>query len=278
MANFLLAIVLYTALLTTFGDEVRPPLVTSVIAGSAAEKAGFKPGDVILQANGKNINTFDDLQRYVAVRGDVDITFDVERNGAPITLMARPETVEQTDRIAGAQKVGRLGLGSDPGREQIRRVRYNLIEAVPVSVARTWDVLETTVYYLSRLVRGQVSAEQLGGPIRIAQASGAVAQAGGEGAPNLGWWLLGALVGLLSLSAVLSISIGFMNLLPIPVLDGGHLLFYAFEAVARRPLDARVQAAGYRVGLALLMAFMLFATWNDLQRLSVFKFIGGLFS
>jgi regulator of sigma E protease len=169
-------------------------------------------------------------------------------------------------------------LGSDPGREQIRSVRYNLIEAVPVSVARTWDVLETTVYYLSRLVRGQVSAEQLGGPIRIAQASGAVAQAGGEGAPNLGWWLLGALVGLLSLSAVLSISIGFMNLLPIPVLDGGHLLFYAFEAVARRPLDARVQAAGYRVGLALLMAFMLFATWNDLQRLSVFKFIGGLFS
>ena len=278
IANFLLAIALFAALLSTVGETTRPPLVTGVAAGSAAERAGFKPGDVIVKANGRNINTFQDLQRYVTVRGDVVIKFEIERNGAPLNLEATPVTVEQTDEIAGAQKVGRLGLESNPGRDQIRHTRYNVIEAIPIGAARTWEVLDTTVYYLGRLVRGQVSAEQLGGPIRIAQASGAVAQAGADGAPDLGYQLLGSFVALLGLAAVLSVSIGFMNLLPIPVLDGGHLLFYAFEAVARRPLDARVQAAGYRVGLALLMAFMLFATWNDLQRLSVFKFIGGLFS
>src|SRR5690606_349044 len=112
-----------------------------------------------------------------------------------------------------------------------------------------------------------------GGPIRIAQASGAVAEVSTEGAPNVPTMLLGALVGLLGLTAILSVSVGFMNLLPIPVLDGGHLLFYAYEAVARRPLSGSIQAAGYRVGLALLLGFMLFATWNDLQRLRVFNFL-----
>lgn len=212
------------------------------------------------------------------VRGGVPIRFEVTRDSATVTLVATPTTVVDIDEIAGSQKVGRLGLSNQARADQIQRKRYNLIEAIPAGAARTWEVLDTTVYYLGRLVRGQVSAEQLGGPIRIAQASGAVAQAGAQGAPDLGYRLLGAFVALLGLAAVLSVSIGFMNLLPIPVLDGGHLLFYAYEAVTRRPLDARVQAAGYRVGLALLMAFMLFATWNDLQRLRVFKFIGGLFS
>jgi regulator of sigma E protease len=218
------------------------------------------------------------LERYVVVRGGVPIQFEVERGSVTLTLTATPKTVDDIDEVGGNQKVGRLGLANNATADQIQRKRYGLIEAIPEGAQRTWEVLDTTVYYLGRLVRGQVSAEQLGGPIRIAQASGAVAQAGAEGAPDLGYRLLGAFVALLGLAAVLSVSIGFMNLLPIPVLDGGHLLFYAYEAVTRRPLDARVQAAGYRVGLALLMAFMLFATWNDLQRLRVFKFIGGLFS
>jgi regulator of sigma E protease len=277
-ANFLLASVIYTVLLSTVGETTRAPLVTGVRAGSAAEKAGFKAGDMVVLADGRKISTFQDLERYVTVRGEVPIRFEVERNGAPFTIEATPTTIETTDEISGKQKVGRLGLENNPTREQIHHKRYSVIEAIPAGAARTWEVLDTTVFYLGRLVRGQVSAEQLGGPIRIAQASGAIAQAGAEGAPNLGYQLLGSFVSLLGLAAVLSVSIGFMNLLPIPVLDGGHLLFYAFEAVVRRPLDARVQAAGYRVGLAWLMAFMLFATWNDLQRLRVFKFLGGLFS
>ena len=163
-----------------------------------------------------------------------------------------------------------------PGDLQIRR--YGPVQALVGGVDRTANVLETTVYYLGRLVRGQESADQLGGPLRIAQASGQVAQAGAEGAPDAGLKFLGSFVALLELAAVLSVGIGFMNLLPVPVLDGGHLLFYAYEAVARRPLAARVQAAGYRVGLALLLGLMLFATWNDLQQLRVFKILGGLLS
>ncbi len=186
--------------------------------------------------------------------------------------------VRDVDPTGGSQEVGRLGVSSQVTAADVVRTRYNPVESVVVGARKTWEVLDTTVYYLGRLVTGQVSAEQLGGPIRIAQASGAVAQAGAQGAPDFGFMLLGAFVSLLGLAAVLSVSIGFMNLLPIPVLDGGHLLFYAYEAVARRPLGAKVQAAGYRVGLALLLGFMLFATWNDLQRLRVFQFLGGLFS
>lgn len=278
IANFILASALFTVLLMSVGETTRTPYVSAVQPGSAAERAGFKPGDVITRADNRKINSFQDLERYVVVRGGVPIRFEVTRGGASVTLVATPTTVVDVDEVAGSQKVGRLGLANQARADQIQRKRYSLIEAIPAGAARTWEVLDTTVYYLGRLVRGQVSAEQLGGPIRIAQASGAVAQAGAEGAPDLGYRLLGSFVALLGLAAVLSVSIGFMNLLPIPVLDGGHLLFYAYEAVTRRPLDARVQAAGYRVGLALLMAFMLFATWNDLQRLRVFKFIGGLFS
>jgi regulator of sigma E protease len=278
LANFALAIVLFAVLLGTVGETTSKPVVTTMVAGSAAEAAGFKAGDVVLKADNRNINSFQDLERYVSVRGNVSIDFVVDRSGREVALTATPRVTETIDRIAGAQKVGRLGLSSQPTADQVVRKRYSPLEAIPAGAVRTWEVLDTTVYYLGRLMRGQVSAEQLGGPIRIAQASGAVAQAGAEGAPNLGFWILGSSVALLGLAAVLSVSIGFMNLLPIPVLDGGHLLFYAYEAITRKPLDARLQAAGYRVGLALLMGFMLFATWNDLQRLRVFKFLGGLFS
>ena len=278
IANFVLATVLFAVLLMTVGEVTRDPIVTGVQPGSVAERAGFMVGDKVVRADSHRISTFEDLQRYVTVRGDVPIEFLVDRGKLRIMLTAVPATTQTVDEIAGPQKVGRLGLQSDPTPDQIHRIRYSPLAAIPAGAARTWEVLDTTVYYLGRLVRGQVSAEQLGGPIRIAQASGAVAHAGAEGAPDLGYRILGALVALLGLAAVLSVSIGFMNLLPIPVLDGGHLLFYAYEAVTRKPLDARLQAAGYRVGLALLRGFMLFATWNDLQRLRVFKFLGGLFS
>jgi regulator of sigma E protease len=152
------------------------------------------------------------------------------------------------------------------------------VEALSKGVDRTWRVLTTSVYAIGRMVTGQMSAEQLNGPLGIAQMSGQIAKAGAEAAPDLEHKILYVGANLLALAAVLSVGIGFMNLLPIPVLDGGHLVFYAYEAVARRPLTASVQAFGYRVGLALVLALMLFATWNDLQRLQVFQFVGGLFS
>lgn len=278
IANFLLAIALFAVLLSAIGEVVRPARVSGVSPDSPAERAGFLAGDLVTKTDGRRIQSFEDLQRYVMLRANVSIDFTVERAGAEQVLTATPDERVMTDPIAGEQEVGVLGLESQPLPGDVRRVRYNPVEALGAGAVRTWEVLDTTVFYLGRLVQGQVSADQLGGPIRIAQASGAVAQVASEGAPDGATGLLAAFVGLLGLTAILSVSIGFMNLLPVPVLDGGHLLFYAYEAVARRPLGGRIQAAGYRVGLALLLGFMLFATWNDLQRLRVFNFLGRLFS
>jgi regulator of sigma E protease len=158
------------------------------------------------------------------------------------------------------------------------RVRLPLHEAVLGGVRETWQVLDTSLTYLGRIVTGRESGDQLSGPLGIAKASGDIAAAGAEGGRTTQQKLLGSLLGMVGLTAILSVGIGFLNLLPVPILDGGHLAFYAYEAVARRPVSARLQAASYRVGLALLLCLMLFVTWNDLQRLQVFRFIGGLFS
>ena len=277
-ANFILAIVLFAILLMSVGETVIPARVAAVEADSPAARAGFVVDDVIVRANGQKIENFFDLQQIIAVRSNAPTAFVVDRGGQLVTLNATPERRIRPDGMGGEQKIGVLGISSPAqmGERTVRR--YGPLEAVAGGVERTWRVLSTTVYYLGRVVTGRESADQLGGPLRIAQASGQVAQSGAQGAPDLGSMLLGSGVALLGLTAVLSVGIGFMNLLPVPILDGGHLLFYAYEAVARRPLAAKVQAAGYRVGLALLLGLMLFATWNDLQQLRVFKFLGGLFS
>ena len=278
LANFVLAIVLFAVLLMSVGETVIPARVAAVQPDSPAARAGFAVDDIVVQANGQDIDNFFDLQQIIAVRSNAPTSFVVDRGGQLVSLTATPERRLVSDRMGGEQKIGVLGIASPAqvGERTVRR--YGPIEAVAGGVERTWRVLSTTVYYLGRVVTGRESADQLGGPLRIAQASGQVAQSGAQGAPDAGSMLLGSAVALLGLTAVLSVGIGFMNLLPVPILDGGHLVFYAYEAVARRPLAAKVQAAGYRVGLALLLGLMLFATWNDLQQLRVFKFLGGLIS
>jgi regulator of sigma E protease len=188
-------------------------------------------------------------------------------------LTAIPRRTEVKDEAGLRRMIGQIGVRPASGRERLAPG-----PALAAGVTQTRDVLVATVTYLGKLVRGLVSADELRGPLGIAEMTGKVAKIGASGEGGLTDHLLGAGVNLLLLTGVISVSIGFMNLLPIPVLDGGHLLFYAYEAVARRPLGARVQAAGYRVGLALVLGLMLFATWNDLQRLRVFKFLGGLLS
>lgn len=278
MANFALAISLFAFLLMTVGETVLPARVDGVVPGSPAQVAGFKAGDRVVKVNGRTIEGFFDLRQIVALRTGEETQFVVERGGRQVELTATPIRKAMSDQMGGSQRLGYIGLEGveRPGDREVRR--YGPVEAVSRGAEKSWRILETTVYYLGRVIRGRESADQLGGPLRIAQASGQVAHAGAVGATDLGSMILGSGVALLGLAAVLSVGIGFMNLLPVPVLDGGHLLFYAYESVARRPLNAKVQAAGYRVGLALLMGLMLFATWNDLQQLRVFKILGGLLS
>ena len=211
-------------------------------------------------------------------RAGVPIHLLIKRGAAELAIVATPVEAETIDEVSGKQKVGRLGLGGAPGARSGRWVTYNPIQAVGAAVDQTLDILQTTTYYIGRMVRGQVSGDQISGPIGTAQAAGAVARAEAHDAPNLPTAILAVTVGLINVAAVFSVAIGFLNLLPIPVLDGGHLLFYAYEAAARRPLAASVQMVTYRVGLALVLGLMLFATTNDLRRNNVFHFLGGLFS
>ena len=274
VANFLLAIILFSFLFAVIGQRVTPAVVGLVAPNTPAARADFRVGDRIISADGNAIADQGELVRYVTVRDNQQIDFVVLRNAQPIHILATPARVTIANDLNIEQRGGQLGLGFSGGQW----VRYPLHQAVVRGVVQTGSVINTTVFYLGRMITGQVPADQIGGPLQIAQVTGAVANASLHRDVPLRDKLLGGAVGLVSLAAFISVSVGFMNLLPVPVLDGGHLLFYAYEAVARRPLAGAIQSAGYRVGLALLLCLMLFATWNDLQRLRVFQSFGGLFS
>jgi len=276
LANFVLAIALFAFLLMTVGETMIPARVEALVPGGQAVKAGFQVGDTVTFMDGRKVDDFASLQQYVGLRAGVPIHFTVERHGLPAAVLATPLLGDIRTPV-GKQKGGVLGIYAPGGAAAVHK-RYPPLQALAGGVDRTWDTLKTTVFIIGRLMHGQVPADQLSGPLGIAQTSGAIAHVGAENQPNAWLGFVGGIVALLGLAAVLSVSIGFMNLLPVPVLDGGHLLFYAYEAVMRRPLGARIQAAGYRVGLALVLGLLLFATWNDLQRLRVPQLLGGLFS
>ena len=277
IANFILAIALFAILLATIGETKAPPRIQTLEPNGVAARAGFMPGDIVRWMDGVRAEDVVDLQQYVSLRAGVPIHFVVSRGARNVDVTATPMLGDIPTPL-GKQKGGRLGIAINGVQAEATHKRYGPLEAIAGGAQRTWDTLKTTVFVIGRLIHGQVPADQLSGPLGIAQTSGAVAQMGAEGASNAWEGFLGGLTAELGLAAVLSVSIGFMNLLPVPVLDGGHLLFYAYEAVMRRPLAARIQAAGYRVGLALVLGLLLFATWNDFQRLRVFQFLGGLFS
>ena len=275
-ANFVLASVIIAGLLLAFGKDVTAPQVGEVLGGSPAAAAGLKSGDIVLDAAGQHVNSFDDLARIVQLRARTPISLIVKRGGADLDMTVTPSQVLHKDPVLGDATVGVIGVA--PAIGATRHHRYGVGEAVEQGLVRPWQMVGTTLYYFGRLARGQASFDMLGGPLRTVQLSHAIAKAGYQAGPTLGERALGVTQALLSAIAFISVSVGIFNLLPIPVLDGGHLAFYAYEAVARRPLNAAVQAVSYRVGLALLLGLMLFATTNDLRHSSVFHFLGGPFS
>lgn len=277
VANFLLAIVIFASILMIFGAHVLPAKIAQVVPGGAAEAAGFKVGDLFTKADGHRVRGFDDLQQVVQIRGGLPTEFEVQRAGATLTLTATPKWKSVSDSIAGDQKIGFMGIAPAQDRKDFVFVTYDPASALVAGTRQTWQTLQMTVFGLKRILTGQISADQIHGPIGIAHMTGNLVKASAEAAPNLKSLILYGGGNLLKLAAIISVGIGFMNLLPIPVLDGGHLMFYAIEAATRRPVSVEIQAAGFRVGLALVLLLMLFATWNDLHPLQVFKFIGGLF-
>lgn len=277
-ANFVLAIVIFAGLLMAFGDVVAPVRVDGVRAGSPAAQAGFQPGDVMVKAAGERLKNFGDLQNVVFLRSGTPIRFVVERGGRELELVATPQRGVIVDRMGREHRLGVLGVEHRARPEEMRIQRYGPLQALAGGAERTWDVVATTVRYLGRMFAGRETADQLSGPLGMAQLSGDITKQTARVSPSLGSLALNISTTLLELAASISVGIGFLNLMPVPVLDGGHLLFYGYEAVARRPLTAKVQAAGYRVGLALVLGLMIFATWNDLQRLRVFNLFDGLFS
>ena len=275
-ANFVLALVIFTILFSAVGVPLRPARVMDVAEGSPGAVAGFVQGDLITHVNGKLIEDSSEVVRFVALSSGTPVNFTVERAQDVITLIATPERTVVDDPIGGRVTMGRIGLGLGSSRAEMRHVRYSPIEAVGKGGEEIVEIIGTTLKYIGRIVTGRENGDQFSGPLGIARVSGGLTNAAVAADPDPVNATFNLLLTLTSFAAILSVGIGFLNLLPIPVLDGGHLMFYAYEAIARRPLDARIQSTGYGVGLAMLAGMMLFATWNDLQKLNIFKFLGGL--
>jgi regulator of sigma E protease len=253
IANFILAIAIFAGFNYFSGRQVLEPRIEAVQAGSAAERAGFQPKDLIVAIDGKRIETFADMQLLVSSSAGESLAFTVDRGGQTVTLNAVPNFVERTTPF-GKQRIGLLGVEASKDPAAIKRVSYTPWGALKAGAVETWNLVDRTLNFLRRLVMGWESPDQLSGPIGIARASGTAFDVGG-------------VYSLVSLIGFMSVSIGLINLFPIPLLDGGHLLFYAIEAVRGRPLSEKAQEIGFRIGFAIVGMLMLFATWNDLVHL-----------
>lgn len=254
-ANYIFAILVMTGLFMAYGQPYTLPQAGEVVAEGAAAAAGMKAGDTVLAIDGKKIERFEQIQQSVALNTGTPMQFEIQREGKAMTLAVTPQIQEVTDTFGAKHQTARIGI-SKSGRDVIT---HTPVSAVTTAVSEAWRISRDSVQALGQMIQGTRSADELGGPIRIAQMSGSVAQIG---MTELIWFM-----------ALLSISLGLLNLFPIPMLDGGHLMYYLFEAVRGKPLSDNVQEYAARGGFAFLIGIMLFATWNDLVKLEIFSSI-----
>jgi regulator of sigma E protease len=254
LANFILAIVIFAGIFMLYGKQTMSARVDAVQPESAAATAGFQPGDLVVAIDGRPVDSFADMQRIVSASAGEPLAIAVERNGVQRVLKATPTLKEVKDTFGNVHRVGILGISRSMAAADLKLQPVSPPQAISMGVEETWFVVERTLSYIGGVIVGREAADQLGGPIRIAQMSGQVATMG--------------FVALIHLAAVLSVSIGLLNLFPIPLLDGGHLLFYSIEALRGRPLSERAQEVGFRIGLAIVLMLMIFATFNDIIHLT----------
>ncbi|WIJ23568.1 RIP metalloprotease RseP [Devosia sp. RR2S18] len=256
IANVLLTFLILYALLLGYGRYTVPPVIGEVLPGSVAEAAGLEPGDTIQSVDGYAVRGFEDFQRYVATAPERQVTLSLARDGATETLILVPEAVETEDRFGNTQRIGRIGVSRDIAEADVTLYRPGPVEAVGMTFEEIRFIVERTAAFLGDFFVGRGDVEQLGGPVKVAKVSGEVATLG--------------VIALINLTALLSLNIGIFNLLPIPMLDGGHLVYYLLEAVRGRPLSMKVQEIGFRFGFALVLALMVFTLFND----TIFAYFG----
>ncbi|MBA3578018.1 MAG: RIP metalloprotease RseP [Sphingomonas sp.] len=258
MANFLLAIIIFACFFAAWGIPRTSNVVVGVQSGSAAAAAGIQKGDRIVSVAGQRTNSFEDVQRVVSLRPNEEVTIGVVRDGGSTRVQTRLGAHEEQDRFGQKYRLGLLGVYS--ANRELAPVP--VLQLVPEATRYTWLLTRTTLEGLVQIITGRRSVEELGGPLKIAQVAGQQA--------SLGPFQF------VQLLALISINLGFINLLPVPMLDGGHLLFYLVEAVRRRPVSVRAQEWAFRGGLALLLALLLFTTMNDLGSFGLWERLGRL--
>jgi regulator of sigma E protease len=250
VANFLLTIAIFSIFFSIYGKWVADPVIDTVMPGSVAQVAGFLPGDRFVSVNGKSIITFSDVQRYVSERADQELTFKVERAGSELEIKATPLKQEIKDPLGNKIKIAILGVKMSASKDAMKKISFTPVQAVGAAVSDTAYMIGATGRMFVRLASGREDKCQLGGPVKIAAMAGQAAKQGID-------WLI-------SLAAMLSLGVGILNLLPIPPLDGGHLLLYGMEAGLRRPVSAKIQDIVFRIGTLLVLTFMGFVIFNDL--------------
>ena len=259
LANFLFAIILLAGLYSIVGQRYAPPIIDKITSGSSADIAGLKIGDEILQVNEQDIKRFEELQRIVRPNPGKELKFLIRRSNEILLKTVIPQLVEGKDASGSKIVYGLLGVVS----EQTTFIRHNPLISFGLAAEETWVIVSQTLIHVTEMIRGERTTDELGGPIRIAKLSGAVADAG----LSSSIWFM----------AVLSINLGLINLFPVPVLDGGHLFFYLLEFIRGKPLEAKMQGIASYVGLVLVVSLMIFVTWNDLVQLNITNFIISIF-
>jgi regulator of sigma E protease len=258
VTNLVFAIIILTGFLAINGELKTPPVIATIVKGSAAEAAGLRPGDRITAIGGSGVSSFGDISRLITLYPGKSFDIAYTRGGRLFHVTAAPRPDVQRDEFGNEFRRGLLGVG--PGAPVVERVP--LIRAVPEAVRQTWYIISMTVQGIGQILTGERSIKELGGPLKIAKFSGEQASLG----PVAFIWFI----------AMISINLGFINLLPIPLLDGGHLLFYAIEGVRRKPLKPEAQEWAFKTGLAALLALMIFVTLNDLSSFGLWSKLGGL--
>ena len=248
--NIILTVVIFSVFFALYGRQIADPLVAGVQPGSPAAEAGFEPGDRFISVEGQKITTFSDVQRIVSGRSGDELDFTVERGGKMVDLKATPALVERTDPLGNKVKMGAIGVETTQAVGNFRRIEYGPLESVGQAIVETGHIISRTGEFFQRFAVGREDKCQLGGPVKIANMAGKAASQGFD-------WLI-------QLTAMLSIGIGLLNLFPLPPLDGGHLVFYAVEAIKGSPVSVGAQEIFYRVGFLVVMGFMGFVLFNDL--------------